>query len=233
MFSPKGAALERGWPGRIDGDRVVQLAAQTLQAFFTGGGGAREHAEYPLAEVDFRAPVLYPPSVRLFTGSTLDFAFGNPASIYGPEDEIPYPEGGGGLDYGVGIAAVIGADGAIGGYTLANPWLAPNLPGAKQRDFALSIGPVVVTELDQRTIRSAVAGDEVVAETTFSEPKWDELVARAALNTRLRPGDLLVADFGPGGADLKRDDVVKLEVEGIGVLRNRVGAGSAGARSSS
>ena len=35
MFSPKGAHLERGWPGRIEGDRVIQLAAQTLQSFFT------------------------------------------------------------------------------------------------------------------------------------------------------------------------------------------------------
>ena len=94
MFTPRGMELERGWPGRIDGDRVIQLAAQTLQAFFTGGGGAREHAEYPLAEVDLRAPVLYPPSVRVFAGSTLDFAFANTASIYGPEDEIPYPDGG-------------------------------------------------------------------------------------------------------------------------------------------
>ena len=49
MFTPKELALERGWPGRIDGDRVIQLAAQTLQSFFTGGGSAREHAEYPLA----------------------------------------------------------------------------------------------------------------------------------------------------------------------------------------
>ena len=66
MFSPKGDNLERGWPGRVDGDRVVQLAAQTLQSFFTGGGQAREHAEYPLAEVDLRPPVLHPPSVRDF-----------------------------------------------------------------------------------------------------------------------------------------------------------------------
>ena len=29
MFSPKGMDLERGWPGRIEGDRVIQLAAQT------------------------------------------------------------------------------------------------------------------------------------------------------------------------------------------------------------
>ena len=57
MFSPKGAHLERGWPGRIEGDRVIQLAAQTLQSFFTGSGQAREHAEHPLEDVELRAPV--------------------------------------------------------------------------------------------------------------------------------------------------------------------------------
>ena len=66
MFSPTELDLERGWPGRIEGDRVIQLAAQTLQSFFTGGGVAREHAEYPLADVVLRAPVLRPPSVRDF-----------------------------------------------------------------------------------------------------------------------------------------------------------------------
>ena len=54
MFHPLGHPLERGWVGRVDGDRVVQLAAQTLQSFFTGGGTAREHAQYPLDET--RAP---------------------------------------------------------------------------------------------------------------------------------------------------------------------------------
>jgi 2-keto-4-pentenoate hydratase/2-oxohepta-3-ene-1,7-dioic acid hydratase in catechol pathway len=221
MFSPKGMDLDRGWPGKIVGDRVVQLAAQTLQAFFTGGGRAREHAEYPLAEVDLRAPVLYPPSVRVFKGSTLDFVFANTASIYGPEEEVPYPNGELALDYGFGIAAMIGADGAIGGYTLANPWLAPSLPGAKQRDFALSIGPVVVTELGDCTIRGSVAGD-LQLERRLNEPDWNELVAHAALNTRLRPGDLLVLDFGPSGATLSPGDVVELDADGIGVLRNRV-----------
>ncbi|HEY6055062.1 MAG TPA: hypothetical protein VIU86_14090, partial [Gaiellaceae bacterium] len=66
MFSPKGHDLERGWPGLIEGDTVIQLAAQTLQSFFTGGGKARHHAEFPLAEVDLRPPVLHPPSVRDF-----------------------------------------------------------------------------------------------------------------------------------------------------------------------
>ena len=67
MFSPKGMALERGWPGRVEGDTVIQLAAQTLQAFFSGGGSAREHARYPLAEVELRPPVRHPPSIRVIT----------------------------------------------------------------------------------------------------------------------------------------------------------------------
>ena len=66
MFSPVDQELERGWPGRVEGDKVIQLAAQTLQSFFTGGGSAREHAEYDLADVDLRPPVLHPPSVRDF-----------------------------------------------------------------------------------------------------------------------------------------------------------------------
>jgi len=202
MFSPTGMALERGWPGRVEGDRVVQLAAQTLQVFFTAGGALREHADYPLADVDLRPPVLHPPSIRIFSGS--DFAFGNTAAMYGPEEDVPYPEGSGDLRSGPALAAMIGAHGAIGGFTVANAWTAPDLPGVKSRDFALSIGPLLVTP------------DEYSA-----GPEWDERVEHAARNTVLRPGDLLVAGIG-GGAPAQRGDVVEVAVDGIGVLRNRV-----------
>ena len=66
MFTPRELQLERGWPGLIEGDVVYQLAAQALQAFFTGGGNARRHAAFPLADVDLRPPVAQPPSVRDF-----------------------------------------------------------------------------------------------------------------------------------------------------------------------
>ena len=92
MFSPKGMNLERGWPGRIDGDSVVQLAAQTLQVFFTAGGALREHAVYPLAEVDLCPPVLHPPNIRYF-GADVDFVFGNTTGVFGPDEEIRYPKG--------------------------------------------------------------------------------------------------------------------------------------------
>jgi PAS domain-containing protein len=170
MFSPKEPFLERGWPGRIDGDRVIQLAAQTLQSFFTGGGQAREHAEYPLADVVFRAPVLHPPSVRIFDESG-DFVFANPAAIKAVGEE----PGVAGAEEVERIAAVIGADGAIGGFTPLVEWVALQLPGAKQRDFALTLGPVVTTPDEGMPLGA----------------DWEQIVAYAAKNTTLYPGDLI------------------------------------------
>ncbi len=222
MFSPRDAGLERGWPGRIEGDRVIQLAAQTLQSYFTGGGKAREHAEFALDDVVLRAPVLHPPSVRNFEG--LEFRFSNPASIYGPEDEIPYPDETDGLLYGLQIAAVIGAEGAIGGVTIMNDWRARELSPAKDTDFATSIGPIVVTldELgDGMVVR--VNGDEAERRSLGeSAESWDEIIAHAAQNTRLVPGDLIGVGKAGSKRRLEAGDVVELEVEGIGVLRNRV-----------
>ncbi len=244
---------------------MIQLAAQTLQAFFSGGGTARHHAEYPLAEVELRAPVLYPPSVRDFyafeqhvktareaRGSQVPkewyeipvFYFSNPAAIYGPEQDVPYPEGTEELDYELEVAAIIGAEGKIGGFTVMNDWSARDLQRAEMRvglgpakgkDFATSLGPVVVTP-DEFDGTSA----EMVARVNGEERSrgnlrdlfhsWDAIVAQAARNTVLRPGDVLGSGtVGTGcilehgdGRWLQRGDVVELEVEGIGVLRNTV-----------
>ena len=201
MFSPKGMGLERGWPGRVDGDRVIQLAAQTLQVYFTAGGALREHAEYALADVDLRAPVLHPPGIRIFDDG-LDFAFGNTAAVYGPDDEVRYPEGSSDLRSEPALVAVVGAEGGLGGWTAGNAWHAPDLPGTKSRDFALSIGPVLVTP------------DE------YDGPSWDERLAHAARNTQLRPGELLV-DPMFGSIPVERG-LVEAHVDGIGVLRNRL-----------
>lgn len=171
MFSPADQELERGWPGRIDGETVIQLAAQTLQAFFTGGGQAREHAEYPLADIVFRAPVLRPPSIRVFDDAG-DFAFANPAAIKAADEDPGVP----GAEPVERMAAIIGADGTIGGFTPLVEWVAPQLQGAKQRDFALALGPIVTTP------------DEGVP----AGVDWKRLVAHAAENTTLVPGDLIV-----------------------------------------
>lgn len=195
MFTLSDQELERGWPGRIEGGTVVQLAAQTLQSFFTGGSSAREHAEYPLADVLLRAPVLEPPSVRLFEDAT-SFSFANPTAIRSPGAFITRPAGR--LDVVTRLAAVIGLDGAIGGWTGLAEWRAPELVPPKDRDFALVLGPVVDTEL----------GD------CFG---WEAARSLAELNTKLRPGDLLAGPVLTLHKDVASGPL-ELELGGVGTL---------------
>jgi fumarylacetoacetate (FAA) hydrolase len=267
MFTPRELALERGWPGRIEGDKVVQLAAQTLQSFFTGGGTAREHAEYPLADVDLRPPVRSPPSVRDFMafeehvrnararrGAEVPkewyeipvFYFSNPAAIYGPGDEVPYPEGTNELDYELEVAAIVGGEGRIAGFTVMNDWSARDLQRqevrvglgpAKGKDFATSLGPVVVTvdEFDgsEGELVARVNGEERsrgnLRDLHYS---WERILEQARRNTVLRPGDVIGSGTVGSGCILEHGDerwlqpgdVVELEAEGIGVLHNVVGS---------
>jgi fumarylacetoacetate (FAA) hydrolase len=265
MFTPRELALERGWPGRIEGDKVIQLAAQSLQSFFTGGGSAREHAEYALADVDLLPPVLHPPAVRDFMafeehvanarrlrGSDVPkewyeipvFYFSNPAAIYGPGAAIACPPETNELDYELECAAMIGADGAIAGFTVMNDWSARDvqraemrvgLGPAKGKDFATSFGPVLVTvdEFDGSSgaMIARVNGEERSrGDLSTMFHGWDALLAQAARNTVLRPGDLIgsgtvgngcILEHGDGRW-LQRGDVVELEIEGIGVLSNTV-----------
>ncbi|HYI75730.1 MAG TPA: hypothetical protein VEW90_10710 [Gaiellaceae bacterium] len=205
MFHPVGHPLERGWVGRVDGDRVVQLAAQTLQSFFSGGGSAREHAEYPLSEVVLLAPVLHPPSVRLFDEAG-SFAFANPAAIVGPGAEIPCTDQSQGLVAALRVAVVVGAGSEIGGFTLLAEWRDPARRPPKDRDFALGLGPVVVTP------------DEFVDGAGFD---WPAATALAAAGTRLHPGDVLAGPVREQ-REVRAGESVSLEVDGIGALEERV-----------
>ena len=269
LFTPIDRDV-RGWVGAIEGDRVVHLAAQNLPSFFTGGGSAREHDEYALEDVRLLAPVPRPPSVRdayafeehiknaaRVTGrpgvpeewyELPVFYFSNPAAIYGPDDEIPYPAGSNELDYELEVAAVIGdvtSTNVIGGFTIMNDWSARDLQRremkvglgpAKGKDFATSLGPVVVTpdELgDLRLVMVARVNGEERSRGNLGDMyhSWDAILERASANTELVPGDVIGSGtVGTGcileqgdGRWLQPGDVVELEVDGIGVLRNRVG----------
>jgi fumarylacetoacetate (FAA) hydrolase len=60
---------------------------------------------------------------------------------------------------------------------------------------------------------------------------WEQIVEHAARNTELRPGDVIGSGTVGTGCILEhgderwlqRGDEVELEVEGIGILRNRIG----------
>jgi hypothetical protein len=222
MFHPVGHPMERGWVGRVDGDRVVHLAAQTLQSFFTGGGTAREHAEYQLADVRLLPPVLHPPAVRVFENRDF-FSFVNPAAIVGPGSEI---RAGADLTLAPRIAAVIGAEGALAAFTIFAEWRDPARTPPKDRDFSLGLGPVAVTadafDPDACVQVVRVDGSERVRLPALAFD-WRAAAALAADRTKLYPGDLLagpscgvVEGIGPGCT-------AEIEVEGVGIFEQRIG----------
>lgn len=174
------------------------------------------------------------------------FYFSNPASVYRDGDEIPRPADTEMLDYELELAAVIGEGGSIEGFTVMNDWSARDLQmsemriglgPAKGKDFATSLGPVLVSpdELPEGPDLRAVArvNGEVRTDTRTGAMhwSWDDLLAAAARNTRgLVPGDVIGSGTVGGGCILEHGDgrwlepgdEVELEIEGIGVLRNTV-----------
>jgi hypothetical protein len=228
MFHPVDHPLERGWVGRIDGEHVTQLAAQTLQSFFTGGGAAREHAVYPLSSVRLLAPVLHPPSVRVFESET-SFEFANPAAITGlgagvarkaPSGSEPQAA----LALRPRVVGVVGANGELAGYTLLADWRRPGLDPPKDRDFALVLGPVVVTsdDLDPDGLEAVVrvdGGERLRGR--FAGFDWRAARDLAAAGTRLHPGDLLA---GPPleAVDVEPGSEIEIDATSIGSLSQSV-----------
>jgi fumarylacetoacetate (FAA) hydrolase len=184
------------------------------------------------------------------------FYFSNPAAVFGPGDPVARPESTQALDFELEIAAVIGlgpgGDPEIAGFTLMNDWSARDVQAgevtvglgpAKAKDFATSLGPLLVTpdELpyeDGRLKLSArvEVNGEIVAECDAGAQhfSWDEIVAHAARDTHLRSGDVLGSGTLTGGCLLERlaageeptwiqpRDVVALEADGLGRLENPV-----------
>lgn len=185
------------------------------------------------------------------------FAFGNVSAIKGPDEEIIPPRDSRRLDFEMQVAAVVGvsdfnltirdAEEAILGLTILNIWTSrdPNLAGtAKERDFAISVGPFLVTpdELaDKVTDRThgnqyslnmkALVNGEVVASANLSDMRYTfaELLVEASNGSPVSEGDLIASGCAPGGSllQLEKDflqpgDEVSIVVERLGALVNKV-----------
>ncbi len=193
------------------------------------------------------------------------FYYTNPHSIFGPEDVIPYPPYTSALDYELEIAVVIGKSGMdikaeeaeeyIFGHTIFNDWSARDvqraemkagLGPAKGKDFASSLGPLIVTReaLADRAVGRAGVYDLAMAarvngvemsQGNLKDIFWSfgEIIARISQSVMLYPGDVIGSGtVGTGclleltkgqGPWLQPGDAVELEVERIGILKNRIG----------
>ncbi len=161
------------------------------------------------------------------------FYFTNPNSIYGPNDEIPYPAYTQELDYELEIAAVIGKGGRdirpeeaarhIFGFTIFNDWSARDvqreemivgLGPAKGKDFASSLGPYLVTidELAERaTARAGVFDMTMIARINGNE------MSRGNLKDIYWSFGEIIARASEG-VDLQPGDVIGSGTVGTGCL---------------
>ena len=163
-----------------------------------------------------------------------------PTAVIGPGEEIVIPTGAGRIDYEGELVAVIGkrcrnvpeeqAFDVILGYTCGNDVTAREQQSkdgqwarAKSYDSFAPIGPVIVTGLrpEGRRLMTRLNGRIVQeAPTDRMMFKVSRQVAHISRFMTLLPGDLIFTGTPSGIGPMRPGDVVEVEIEGIGLLRN-------------
>jgi 5-oxopent-3-ene-1,2,5-tricarboxylate decarboxylase/2-hydroxyhepta-2,4-diene-1,7-dioate isomerase len=129
------------------------------------------------------------------------------------------------------------ADDYIEGYTIGNDYGlhdfrdtdAGSMLRVKGSDTLCPLGPGLVTgwDFNGKQIQTRVNG-EVVQDGNTDEMIWDMryLVADIARTITLLPGDVILSGTPANSRPVEPGDVVEVEVDGLGVLRNTIVEGS-------
>jgi 2-keto-4-pentenoate hydratase/2-oxohepta-3-ene-1,7-dioic acid hydratase in catechol pathway len=162
-------------------------------------------------------------------------------TLVGDGDAIVLPPAIGHVDAEAELAVVMGERGTIDGYTCANDVSARDAQfgdgqwfRGKGFDTFCPVGPRIVPagDLDpsdlriQQRLNGEVLQDSRTSDLIFDVPTLVDYISRVIT---LEPGDLILTGT-PEGVGVFRDpkisleggDVVEIEIEGIGVLRNEV-----------
>jgi len=207
-------------------DEVELLAPYVPRAIFGIGLNYLAHAREQGAEPP-EAPIVF---MKL------------PSSVVAPGAPVSAPAVVKRLDYEGELAVVMGADGAIAGYAVADDLSArdlqkrePQWTRAKGFDGSCPFGPWVTTadevaqpgDLALRTwVNGELRQDSRTSDLIFSIP---ELVAFLRETMTLEPGDLILTGTPSGVGQyldppqfLASGDVVRIEIEGLGVIEHAV-----------
>lgn len=165
-----------------------------------------------------------------------------PSALIGSGADIKWPEDGDvkQVDYEAELAVIIGkrakevseskALECIAGYSCFNDVTARNVQRedvqwtrAKGYDTFAPCGPFLVTDVDAATLRiGARLNGKVVQQSStgnmlFSVPALVSFVSRVMT---LLPGDIIATGTPAGIGGMRRGDVIEVEIEGVGTLRN-------------
>ena len=169
-----------------------------------------------------------------------------PSCVIGPEDVIQIPAGYGEVYHEYEFSCIIGhrckavpkerAAEVIFGYTIFHDITGRSLeaksrelqPWGKSIDTYGPMGPWIVTPEEMpadlyrlRILRRRNGTIEAESNTSNMIFRFDEIVAFASTFWTLEPGDLITT-ASPMAGPILPGDVIESEIEGLGVLRNRV-----------
>jgi 2-keto-4-pentenoate hydratase/2-oxohepta-3-ene-1,7-dioic acid hydratase in catechol pathway len=242
--------------GEIRGDTVVAFESSTtvLDAVADPATGATGES-FALDDVTLMAPL----DPRMVVGVGLNYRdhaaetqselpelpmlfFKGPASVVGPTDPIRRPRAVKKLDYEAELAAVLGDDGDVIGYTVANDVSARDyvpdphmLFRHKAGDTFCPLGPWITTAADvpdayDLAIQTWV-DDELRQDARTSEivMRTDTIVEFLRAVIEPKAGDVILTGT-PAGVGARRTppgflvpgQVVRVEIEGLGWLNNPV-----------
>ncbi len=165
-----------------------------------------------------------------------------PSSVIGLDEQILLPPQSKQVEYEAELAVVIGRSGRwidirriedfILGYTIANDVTARDLQRsdeqwtrAKGFDSFCPIGPWIETDIDVSDVLITTrVNDEIrqmasTREMVFNVP---QLVVYISSIMTLNPGDLILTGTPAGVGKLEQGDVIEIEIESIGKLKNSV-----------
>ena len=165
-----------------------------------------------------------------------------PSAVIGDGDEVVYPDQSSNLHHEAELAVVIGRECRnvaaaeameyVRGYTCANDVTARDLQNSdpqwtrgKGFDTFCPLGPRLVTGLDPGHLRvvmrvnGEVRQDGNTADMIFPVAA---LVSYISSVMTLLPDDVILTGTPAGVSPVQRGDLMEVEVEGIGILRNRV-----------
>src|SRR5215212_11088099 len=252
-------APDDGMPraGEVRGDRVVVFSSGTvLDRLATGDRAPADGAEHPLAGLTLLAPV---PRPRAIFGIGLNYAaharetgkelpqapivfMKLPTSSAPPSGPVRCPEVVRRLDYEVELAVVMGQEGEIAGYAVADDVSARDLQGrepqwtrAKGADTFCPWGPWITTADEVRDpedlrltahVNGELRQDSRTSDLIFGPTALVDYISEAIT---LEPGDLILTGTPSGVGQamdppryLRSGDVVRCEIEGLGTIEHPI-----------
>jgi 2-keto-4-pentenoate hydratase/2-oxohepta-3-ene-1,7-dioic acid hydratase in catechol pathway len=243
--------------GEVRGDQVVAFGSGTVRDRLESGDLSPASGDaFPLADVTLMAPV---PRPRAIFGIGRNYAahaaeLGNelptqpmvfmklPTSSVPPGGPVRCPAIVEQLDYEAELAVVMGADGGIAGWAVADDVSARDLQDAEDQwtrakgfDTSCPWGPWITTVDELQDARGLRIGSWVNGEQRQDSTTSDlifgpqDLVDFIAETCTLEPGDLILTGTPDGVGKafdppryLQSGDVVRIEIERLGAIEHRI-----------